>query len=463
MHLQRTSLYIARITIDIVILVSSSVIGAYFSAPGFNFLTNVNIQFLCLALAIIWFFTSKSTGLYDEFRSRNYSFELALVIKNIFIQIISVIVILFLLKERNLSRYFVFVLAALLLILIGIEKFLFRQILNYIRKIGRNYRRLIIIGAGKVGQDFQNTILNNPHFGYRVAGFLDDEKKTFLNGKYLGRINDLDLVLQKENIDNVVVALPNYATEKIEDVIRTCEKYTTRIKIIPDYFKFLSSKYSITMFGQFPVISVREDKLNEYHWRIVKRGMDITITILLFSFIFSWLWPAIIIAQKIFNPGPVFYKAKRWGRDGKPFECYKFRSMVPFNKQSFEYKLTNRDDPRITPLGKFLRKYNLDELPQFLNVLKGEMSVVGPRPHDEKENIQIKDKINLYMWRHIVKPGITGWAQINGYRGGTSDIMKMDKRTQLDIWYIENWSVMLDMQIIILTVWRMIKGDKNAY
>jgi putative colanic acid biosynthesis UDP-glucose lipid carrier transferase len=348
----------------------------------------------------------------------------------------------------------------------GLEKYIFRQVLNYLWIKGRNMRKILIVGAGKVGEDFYNSIKNNPHFGYQLEGFLDDEKKPFLNGKYLGQIDELEKVLSNGHVDDVIIALPNQAVGTIDWVVKTCDMYPTRVKIIPDYFRYVSNKYNVSMFGRFPVVSVREDRLNQLHWRLVKRTFDLLVTFSVFVLIFSWLWPILFILQKLLNPGPIFYKAHRWGRNGEEFICYKFRSMIPESKNISEdgkHQHTSKTDKRITRFGKFLRKSNLDELPQLINVLKGEMSIVGPRPHDVKENMEIRNKIKSYMWRHISKPGLTGWAQVNGFRGGTSDIALMQKRTEYDIWYIENWSIWLDLQIIALTAWRMIKGDPNAY
>ncbi|MCH8326261.1 MAG: undecaprenyl-phosphate glucose phosphotransferase [Bacteroidetes bacterium] len=426
----------------------------------------MNAQFLILSLSVIWYLYSKSTNLYDDFRSRNFSHELIALIRNIFIQIICTIIILFLLKEERLSRYFVILFSTTSLILISTEKLILRRVLNYLRSKGRNIRSLIIIGAGEVGKNFYDSIFDNPHFGYRIIGFLDDKRKTFLNGKYLGKIDELDNVLSNERVDDVIIALPNYATDKLEEVVRTCENHTTRIKIIPDYFKFISSKYSISVFDRFPIISVREDKLNELHFRILKRAFDTAFTLLLFTFLFSWLWPLIALCIKISSPGPIFYIQERWGRDNKKIRTYKFRSMVKCSNnvdENGKFRQALKNDPRITKIGKILRKTNLDELPQFWNVLKGQMSIVGPRPHPTPLNLESKDKVHLYMLRHLVKPGITGWAQINGLRGETKDMSKMQKRIDYDIWYIENWTFMLDIQIIFMTIWKMLKGDPNAY
>jgi len=414
----------------------------------------------------MWYFAAQNFGLYDEYRSRDLSFELICLIKTIFVLSIFAIVILFFIKETTLARTFIVSYSAGLLILIGLEKFVLRKILYHLRLKGRNIRSILIVGAGEVGKNFVDAVKNNPHFGYKVIGFLDDKQKTLSNGQYLGKIADLDNILSKKQIDNVVITLPNYATDKLEEAVRISNKYTTRVKIIPDYFKFVSSKYNVSMFGPFPVISVRDDRVNEFHWRLLKRASDTTFSFLLFTFIFSWFWPVIAIAIKLDSKGPVFFKQERWGRNNKKFFVYKFRSMVTSSKdidKNGRFRQAAKNDPRITRVGRILRKTNFDELPQFWNVLKGEMSTVGPRPHPIQLNLEFKENIKLYMIRHLVKPGITGWAQINGYRGETKEAILMQKRIDHDIWYIENWSFLLDVQIILKTVWNMIKGDSNAY
>jgi putative colanic acid biosysnthesis UDP-glucose lipid carrier transferase len=222
----------------------------------------------------------------------------------------------------------------------------------------------------------------------------------------------------------------------------------------------------VATFGKFPIISVRDIELDEIHWRILKRGFDALFSLIAFIFVFSWLWPLIALGIKVTSPGPIFFKQERWGRNNQKMLCYKFRSMVSTCKdidENGKYVQATKNDPRITRFGRFLRKTNLDELPQFWNVLKGEMSIVGPRPHPTPLNIESKEKVDHYMLRHLVKPGITGWAQVNGYRGSTKNPEQMKKRVEHDIWYIENWSLWLDIQIIFMTIWRMIRGDENAY
>jgi Undecaprenyl-phosphate glucose phosphotransferase len=416
---------------------------------------------------IIWFFSSNSTKLYDDFRSRNFSIELMTLFKNVFVQLMAAIIILYLMNEIYLSKTFSFVYAFVLFGFVASQKIILRKILYSFRKKGRNLRNLLIVGAGDVGKKFYDILKLNSQFGYNIVGFVDDEKKPFLNGQYLGAVLELEKVLNSKPVDLVVVALPNYAEEKIEQVTRLCDRYTKKVIIIPDYMRFVSDRYKISMFGRFPVINVREDRLNEVQWRIAKRAFDIAFSLFVILAVFTWLLPLVAVLIKISSTGPVFFKQERWGKNNRKFRAFKFRSMVVQSKDvnyKDGFQQATKNDPRVTKIGKILRKTNLDEIPQFLNVLMGDMTVVGPRPHPTPLNMESKEKIDLYMVRHFVKPGLTGWAQVNGYRGETKDDeVKMQKRVGYDLWYIENWSFWLDIQIIFLTIWRTIVGDPNAY
>ena len=340
------------------------------------------------------------------------------------------------------------------------------MILVWLQKNGHNLSQILIVGAGEVGLRFYHTILANSHLGYRVKGFVDEQPPTDLGNVYLGKIEQLGQVLERERIDEVIIALPNAAINKIGRVIAVCENYPTRVRIIPDYFEFMSPRFGISRFGGFPLISIRANPLEQMHWRLLKRSCDLIFTLLLFVAVFSWLWPLLALLIKISSPGPVFFKQERWGLKNAPIVCYKFRSMVKESRDVDEnghYQQATRDDKRITRLGGFLRRNNLDELPQFINVLKGEMSVVGPRPHPTPMNLEIKDSVQHYQLRHLIKPGITGWAQVNGFRGETSTPDLLRKRVELDIWYIENWSFLLDSKIVWLSIWLMFKGNPRAY
>jgi putative colanic acid biosysnthesis UDP-glucose lipid carrier transferase len=460
-------LHLTRFMSDILLLVLCYNSALYFVKFDIQYLLkHDNVPFILICLSAVWFYSSRITSLYDDFRTRNFSFELVPIMKNVITQAIASIIILFLLKEYDYSRLFVVYFSGLLFLSVSIQKYIYRKVFEELRSRGRNTRSMLIIGGGEVGINFYNSINDYKQAGYNILGVLDDKNVSYFGEKYLGTIDSLNFVLSQKHVDEVVIALPNYASERLEYVVNTCKNFATRVKIIPDYFKFLSDKYEVDMIDRYTIISLRKETVNELHWRLLKRSFDILFTLLVFVFVFSWLLPLLTILQLILNPGPIFYKAVRWGRDGASFYCYKFRSMkmavaAPVN--SNVHHCTDKNDTRITPFGKILRKLNLDELPQFINVLKGEMSIVGPRPHDELENMELKGKIKSYMTRHLVKPGITGWAQVNGFRGGTKDMNLMKKRTECDLWYLENWSFWLDIQIIFLTVWRIIKGDPNAY
>lgn len=466
MQARRKSLKTLRQIADVIVIIFSFLIAAIISYE-YN---KVMLRFQNISLLIIviglWSIFSKNFRLYDEFRSRNFAIEASILFKVVLSLSISTIVFLFISKDDGYSRFFVTIFSIIVLLFLLIERAMFRRILKYLRSNGKNIRNILVVGAGAVGEKLLYTIKENPNFGYRIYGFLDDEKKSFLNGNYLGKIENLDNILRDNIIDDVIIALPNYAMETIEGVVRICEQHNSRVRIIPDYFKVLKGKYDISMFGRFPIISVKDDKVNEFICRFAKRVLDLVITLISFLFLFSWIFPIISIFIKISSNGPIFFVQERWGRDNKRFKAIKFRSMVVESKdtdRTGKYQQATKNDPRITKIGAFLRKTNLDELPQFINVLIGDMSLVGPRPHPGPLNEESRDKVKQYMLRNLVKPGITGWAQINGYRGETKDLKLMEKRVEFDIWYIENWSIWLDIQIIYLTLWNMIKGDPNAY
>lgn len=463
----RKSSHVLRISSDTFILIIVFMFSLYLSS-GFSFREiKSSTLLLLIGLVILWFFISNSVSLYDEFRSRNFTIELLNAGKCVFSQAITIILLQYIFKELSLSKLFLLIYTILLFFILITVKYYSRILLHYLRKKGRNLRSILIIGAGEVGERFYSTINENPHFGYHLIGFLDDNKKQMANASYLGKIDDLPDILSKNVVDDVIIALPTYALERIERVINTCDNFPTRVKIIPDYFRFItSSKFSVSMFGKFPIISVRTDRINELHWRILKRLFDLVLVVLITVFILSWLCLLISILLKLTSSGPVLFRQERWGRSNKRFLVYKFRTMYESSKDIDEngrYNFTVKDDPRITCIGRFLRKTNLDELPQFLNIFRDDMSLVGPRPHPTPMNLQAKDDISQYMLRHLVKPGITGWAQINGFRGDATKNSILQSRINYDIWYIENWSFQLDFQIILITIWKMLIGDPHAY
>ncbi|NMB82290.1 MAG: hypothetical protein GYA14_10775, partial [Ignavibacteria bacterium] len=363
----RTYLHFSRQLLDYLLIIISFIISGYFSTTDILFFkqNQLNELFLMLTLIITWYLSSSYTKLYDEFRSRNFSFEMIILFKNILIQLISVIVIIFVIKEIKYSRLFVLYYIFSLFILLLTQKYLLNQFLKYLRLQGRNVRSILIIGAGKVGQQFYNSIIENPHFGYNVMGFLDDSRVNFSNGLYLGPVDSLKNILRENSIDNVIVALPNYASDKIRQVIHTCRLNGTAVRIIPDYFKFVTPHYSFSMFGRFPIIAVNEEKIDNYYSRFMKRLFDLIFSFLVIILLLSWLFPLIALIIKLDSKGPVIFKQERWGRNNRRFLVYKFRTMVCSSKDVDEngsYQQATPGDPRTTRIGKFLRKTNIDEL-----------------------------------------------------------------------------------------------------
>jgi len=462
----RHKLILMRQTLDYVVLIISFILALFLTYQKIQFEVSSFDAFFLILLMVLWLFVSKSFEVYDEFRSRNFVHEFLAVLKSIIVYTTVMIIVLFMVRSQVHSRYFVAVNSLVFFTLLVLVKIIVRQSIIALRIKGRNLRNILIIGTGDVGRTFKKLVTRNISFGYNVIGFLDDYKNLLRDDEYLGSISHLKTILLQRQVDDVIIALPSQSAEKIEEIVNTCSEFTTRVRIIPDYFKFLSKKYSITTFGNLPIISVNEIRLDQIHWRLFKRIFDYAFAILLFIVLFSWLWPVIAVAIKITSKGPVFFKQIRHGRDNRPFKAYKFRSMASDSKDlndSGKFQQAQKNDPRITRIGKFLRKTNLDELPQFLNVLKGEMSIVGPRPHPLQLNEESRTHVTAYMQRHFVKPGISGWAQVNGYRGETREEGLMQKRIDHDLWYMDNWSFLLDIQIILLTVWNMVKGDPKAY
>jgi Undecaprenyl-phosphate glucose phosphotransferase len=302
--------------------------------------------------------------------------------------------------------------------------------------------------------DFFN---NHPEHGYRLYKIFD------LN-KYMGDFNryfsELKFFCIENKIDEIYCSLSEFNKEQTNLLIEFTDKEVLRLKFIPNSLGFNLDNFKVDFYGYIPVYVFRSIPLDNQFNKIAKRIFDVIFSLFIFVFVFSWLFPIIAIIIKLNSKGPVFFKQKRSGLDNNDFGCYKFRSMY-FNEKSDGIQAT-KGDARITFVGAFLRKTSLDELPQFLNVLLGEMSVVGPRPHPLWLNDKYRDDIEKYMVRHFIKPGITGLAQVKGYRGETTDPAMMERRIKMDVFYMENWSFLLDIKIIFLTVLNILKGEEKA-
>ena len=304
-------------------------------------------------------------------------------------------------------------------------------------------------------------------YGYHFLGFFDDNPMNYpldVRKDILGSVEDAKRYALENQIDEFFCALSNNEEEKIRDLIEFGDENLIRVKIVPDLTKFLThhlNKIEIDYYGQIPVMTLRSEPLESFVNRFIKRGFDVAFSMLIIIFVLSWLFPLVALIIKLTSKGPVLFVQERSGLRNRSFQVIKFRTMNV--NIDAHHTQAPRGDDRITPIGKFLRRSNLDELPQFINVFFGQMSVIGPRPHMLKHTEEYSKIIDKFMVRHLVKPGITGWAQVNGYRGETRNHKDMEGRVRADVWYIENWSFALDIKIIILTIINMIRGEENAF
>lgn len=318
--------------------------------------------------------------------------------------------------------------------------------------------RVIIVGSGDVGRMILQKINQSPKLGYQPVGFVDDTpaRKEISGLPVLGNRNQLGFLIREHGAQEVIIGLPEASHEEILDLISQAEREKATVRVFPDVFQIMASEISIDDLNGLPLLTVRDIALRG--WRLaVKRAMDIVVSAATLILL-SPLMLLIALLIKLDSPGPVFYTQVRMGLDAKPFQILKFRSMRVDAEQQTGPVWATRNDPRVTRLGAFIRRYSLDELPQFINVLLGDMSLVGPRPERPVFVEQFRQIVPRYMERHKEKAGITGWAQVNGLRGDTSIV----ERTKYDLWYIENWSLLLDIKILIKTFFNIFR-DKNAY
>ena len=337
-----------------------------------------------------------------------------------------------------------------------------RLILKKIRRMGFNYRRAVIVGCGKTARMVLDELQSDSGYGYRLMGFFAPDKNDLKDfpGGYHGNISELEDFVRLNRIDLIYYTLDAEKYERIAPVIRLSEEVGAEFLYIPKFNKLLLGQFCPQPVGNLPGMIHTFSPLNKSANRFLKRVVDLAISIP-FLIVSPLIFIPIAVGIKLSSPGPVFFKQKRTGIYGSEFMCYKFRTMK-VNSQSDTLQATEHDE-RKTRFGDFLRRSSLDELPQFFNVLIGNMSVVGPRPHMVKHTEEYFHLIDKYMVRHAVKPGITGWAQVNGYRGGTKHLWQMEKRVEFDVWYIRNWNFFLDLKIVFLTVFNGIRGEKNAY
>lgn len=378
--------------------------------------------------------------------------------------LLSVCILLLFHFEFSHSRLFGLFYIVLILVIVS-YRLAFRYFLELYRKQGGNVRKVILIGSHENMQALYHAMTDDPTSGYRVLGYFEDfpSDRYPSDVSYLGHPQEVNNFLKQNvgRVDQLYCSLPSARSAEIVPIINYCENHLVRFFSVPNVRNYLKRRMHFEMLGNVPVLSIRREPLELLENRIVKRTFDIVCSTLFLCTIFPFIYIIVGVAIKMSSPGPIFFKQKRSGEDGKEFWCYKFRSMR-VNAQCDTLQATEHD-PRKTRIGEIIRKTSIDELPQFINVFKGDMSIVGPRPHMLKHTQEYSLLINKFMVRHFVKPGITGWAQVTGYRGETKELWQMEGRVMRDIWYIEHWTFLLDLYIMYKTVYNAIHGEKEAY
>lgn len=342
-------------------------------------------------------------------------------------------------------------------LIVAFKYFWFFYLKKYRIVTGSNFRNAVIIGYTAEAIRLKEVFETRKDYGYRFLGYFSDKKQ---NPEVKGKIEDLKKYVIDNKVDEIYCSLNEISNEKLKDLVEFADDNKKAIKFIPDTKEIYSKNLKIDYYELFPVLSLQKTQLHNPFVKGLKRVFDISFSLIVILFLLSWLIPLLALLIKLESKGPVFFKQGRPGLDEEEFFCYKFRSM---QVNGTTEKEASKNDPRVTKMGKFMRKTSMDELPQFFNVLLGDMSVVGPRPHLWSQNKAYSNKIKKYMVRHYVKPGITGLAQVKGFRGEIETEDDMVNRIKLDVFYIENWSMIMDIKIIFQTVFNIFKGEDKAY
>jgi len=404
--------------------------------------------------------------LYVPKRTQSKRQELGNILKANAIGLLLVVAILFAGRNftnlgpyfRNFSFRMIALFFALNVVLEDLLRLSIRAVLSKARRDGFNQKNILLVGYSMAAEGFIDRCIENPEWGYRIFGILSDTKSEgfeYRGIRFCGTIGDLESCIAGNDFDEIAVTLPLSLYERLKPVVNVCEKSGLHTKFIPDYQNVLPTiPYTEDLEG-LPVINIRRVPLNTPFNAFIKRVGDILGSLVL-MILFSPFALITVIAIKVSSPGPVFYYQERVGLHNKVFRMYKFRSMRVQTAEEEKKGWTTKDDPRVTKVGKIIRKLNIDETPQFFNILKGDMSLVGPRPERPQFVEKFREEIPRYMIKHQVRPGLTGWAQVNGLRGDTS----ISKRIEYDLYYIENWTAGLDIRILFMTLF---KGFKSAY
>ena len=446
--------YLHQLT-DLLIMNAALVVIVW--AQGFSLLFNATDLFFYVIFAnLLYLFLTFLLASYNYLRTTSYTKIIQDTLKLILLYILIFEATLNLLDIQEFVHPFRISFYLSLLLLIPVGRLSFIELLKAYRKSGFNYRKVIIVGYNEAAEELRLFFERHPEHGYRFLGYFDNE---ISDDRIKGNLGDIQNFVLENQVDQIYCLNSKLPTKAVNDLINFADNHLVRLRFIPDAKVFHYKNLEINFFDHLPVLTLRPMPLDNRLKLGLKRTFDILFSLTVIIFVLSWLIPILAILIKLESRGPVFYRQQRSGINNKTFNCLKFRTMY-INSNSAQ---ASKNDQRITKIGKFLRHTNLDEFPQFLNVLLGDMSIVGPRPHMLLHTEQYSKLVDKYMVRHFIRPGITGLSQIKGFRGETLNPLLMQTRVKQDIYYLENWSFLLDLKIILITIINMLKGEKNAY
>ena len=434
-------------------------LAAYTRFEVLGYPTNRYIA-LQLILNLLWFSIFFYSRLYEPRRELNLTEQLNRVFTGLILNLFFVFTLWFAFKPYDYSRGLLFFLYAYFSIYVIIWRTTWYYSIRYYRARGYNYRNIIIAGWNPTTRDLKDYFQVNRGIGYRFLGFFDDKEK----GKdVVGNLEmkNIKQFAKANEVDVLFLYTPYFSKKGIKELVRFAENNLMKVNLISHVSSLGFSNIAISNYGSIPTLNITALPLDQQINRVVKRVFDLVFSGLVMVLILSWMLPIIGILIKLDSKGPIFFRQARNGKNNKVFYIYKFRTMRLHRESGVTQ--ARKNDSRITKLGQFLRKSSLDEFPQFINVFLGDMSVIGPRPHAIPHNEDFRKQVDRFMQRHAVKPGITGLAQCKGFRGETSTFHSINGRIRLDRFYVKNWSFLLDLKIIFLTVWSLFRGNENAY
>jgi len=446
---------------DVLFINVSFLLTYYIKFSTFDF--SDKYRFLFFIFNSVWILVALMLDIYKLKQLKRFDKIVYNLLKAFVFNAVIIGSILFSLKASEFSREQLYTTYLFIFLFIIFWRYIAVKSIHYYRRSGYNYKRVVILGSGDLSKQLFNYFTSDIAIGVRVKGIfsVDETAHRNTNNVVYDKLENYKQFVLENSIDEIYYTMPLTYTKKIKNIIDFCDKNLIRFRIIPDFRGFLFKKVNIDFLNDVPVITLRDEPLTDFINKFLKRLFDIIFSAIVIIFILSWLFPILALIIKSTSKGPVLFKQERSGIDNIVFNCYKFRSMT--QSLDADSKQATKGDSRITSIGAFMRRTSLDEFPQFINVFFGEMSVVGPRPHMLFHTEEYSKLIKKYMVRQLVKPGITGLAQVRGFRGETRKLKDMEGRVRLDVWYIENWSLILDINIIFLTIRNAIKGDEKAF